>query len=118
VLDIVQPDLAICGGITEALRIAALADAFDVPVVPHVWGTGINFYAALQFTSVLAGKRGAAVAYPLFEYDFSPNPLRSAVGELAVGSDGMVAIPDAPGIGVEIRRETFADFIKNEWQVG
>jgi D-galactarolactone cycloisomerase len=118
VLDIVQPDLAICGGITEALRIAALADAFDVPVVPHVWGTGINFYASLQFTAVLPAKRGAGVTYPLFEYDFSPNPLRSAVGELAVGPDGMVAIPSAPGIGVEIRRETFADFINNEWQVG
>jgi D-galactarolactone cycloisomerase len=118
VLDIVQPDLAICGGFSEGLRIAALADAFDVPVVPHVWGTGINFYASLQFTAVLPTKRGAGVDYPLFEYDFSPNPLRSAFGEIAVGSDGMIAIPNGPGIGVEIRRETFSDYIINEWQVG
>ena len=61
-LDIVQPDLALCGGFSEALRIAALADAFEVPLIPHVWGTGINFCASLQFTAVLPDTRARASA--------------------------------------------------------
>lgn len=115
--DIVQPDLAICGGITEAVRIAALADAFDVPVVPHVWGTGINLYASLQFVSVLPTKRGVGVDLPLFEYDFSPNPLRTAFGEIALEKDGMIHIPDRPGIGIDVRPELFAEFVRQSWRV-
>ena len=52
-LDIVQPDLALCGGFSEGLRIAALADAFEVPLIPHVWGTGINFCASMHFATIL-----------------------------------------------------------------
>ena len=39
-LDIVQPDICICGGISEAQKIAALALAWNLRCVPHVWGTG------------------------------------------------------------------------------
>lgn len=116
-LDIVQPDLAICGGITEALRIAALADAFDVAVIPHVWGTGINYYASLQFVSILPSKRGAGLDFPLYEYDYSPNPLRSAFGDIALEKDGMIPIPEKPGIGIDVRRELFAEFIRHSWRV-
>lgn len=118
VLDVVQPDLAICGGITEGLRIAALADAFDVPVVPHVWGTGINFHASLHFAAVQPARRGAGAVYPFFEFDYSPNPLREAFGGADIVKDGSVAVPDGPGIGIEITPDSFAGFVTSHWSIG
>ena len=117
-LDIVQPDLALCGGLSEALRISALADAFEVPLIPHVWGTGINFCAALQFTAVLPEYRGPGITYPLFEYDYSANPLRDAFGTFPLGTDGTVTVPGGPGLGIEIHPRQFQQFVVDHWSVG
>ena len=116
-LEVVQPDLALCGGFSEGLRIAALCDAFDVPLVPHVWGTGINFAASLQFTALLRGSRGDGVAYPLFEYDPSPNPLRDLFGAFALQADGTMAIPEAPGLGLEIDARRFEPYLSRHWRI-
>lgn len=116
-LDIVQPDLALCGGFSEALRIAALADAFDVPLIPHVWGTGINFCAAMQFTTILPERRGPGITYPLFEYDYSANPLRDAFGAFPLASDGTVTPPHGPGLGIEIDPRQFESLVVNRWTV-
>jgi D-galactarolactone cycloisomerase len=47
-VDVCQPDLAIAGGITETLRIAALAAAHELTVAPHLWGGAILFAAGLH----------------------------------------------------------------------
>jgi D-galactarolactone cycloisomerase len=117
-LDIVQPDLALCGGFSEALRISALADAFEVPLIPHVWGTGVNFCAALQFAAILPEYRGPGITYPLFEYDFSANPLRDAFGTFPLGADGTVTLPSGPGLGIEINPGQFQQFVVDHWYVG
>ena len=44
-VDIAQPDICAAGGLSEVMRIAALARAFHVNVIPHSWGTGIAFAA-------------------------------------------------------------------------
>jgi D-galactarolactone cycloisomerase len=116
ILDVVQPDLALCGGLSEGLRIAALADAFDVPVVPHVWGSAVNFNASLHFAAVLPAKRGR-VSYPLFEYDKSHNPLRTAFAEHGLTREGAVAVPQGPGLGFEIASERLAPFLTKAWTV-
>jgi D-galactarolactone cycloisomerase len=116
-LDIVQPDLALCGGFSEGLRIAALAEAFEVPLIPHVWGTGINFCAAMQFAAILPEYRGPGMTYPLFEYDYSVNPLRDAFGTFALGADGTVALPGGPGLGIEIDPRQFQAFVIDHWSV-
>ncbi|SMF06952.1 D-galactarolactone cycloisomerase [Tistlia consotensis] len=113
-LDIVQPDLAICGGLTEGLRVAALADAFETAVAPHVWGTGINFLASLQFAAVLTPRRGP-VPFPLFEYDMGINPLRSALYDPQPDRDGRLAVPDGPGLGIEISIDRLADYVTGHW---
>jgi D-galactarolactone cycloisomerase len=118
--DIVQPDLAICGGFSEAVRIATLADAASVPVVPHVWGTAINLYASLQLIAVLPGRHTGVVAhaaFPWLELDRSPNPLRTFCGEPALAGDGTVSIPDGPGLGIEIHTADFEAFISDSWSV-
>jgi D-galactarolactone cycloisomerase len=116
-LDIAQPDLALCGGFSEGLRIAALAQAFEVPLIPHVWGTGINFCASLQFAAVLPESRGPGLRYPLFEIDPSFNPLRDAFGAFPLEADGSMAIPDGPGLGIEIEPRQFAPHVTEHWSV-
>ena len=99
-LDVAQPDLAIAGGFTEVARVAALAAAWEVPIVPHVWGTALNLYASLQLCAVLPGYRShTSMPYPWFEYDQSPHPLRELWGAPAVGPDGMVRSPRVRGWG-------------------
>jgi D-galactarolactone cycloisomerase len=117
-LDAAQPDLAIAGGFTEVMRIAALAAAWEVPVVPHVWGTAVNFYASLQLAAVLPGYRShTPMPYPWFEYDQSPNPLRELWGVPSVGPDGMVEVPQGPGLGIEIDPRAFEPYLLRRGEV-
>ncbi|GGD34126.1 mandelate racemase/muconate lactonizing enzyme family protein [Aureimonas glaciei] len=113
-LDIVQPDLALCGGLTEGMRIAALADAFGVPVAPHVWGTGINVLASLQFAAVLRPRR-SSIPFPLLECDMGFNPLRTAIFDPQPDADGFLAVPDGPGLGIDISAESFAEHVTHHW---
>lgn len=115
---IVEPDLAVCGGFTEGMRIAAVAEGLGVPLVPHVWGTAVTLYASLQWLAVLPSGRGAGPwALPWLEYDRSPNPLRDLFGTMALDADGTVTIPDGPGLGVEVHREAFAPYVRDSWVV-
>jgi D-galactarolactone cycloisomerase len=99
-------------------RIASLAAAWEVPIVPHVWGTAVNLFAALQLCAVLPGYRShTAMPYPWFEYDQSPNPLRELWGVPSVGPDGMVEIPQAPGLGIEIDPRAFEAYLQRRGEV-
>jgi D-galactarolactone cycloisomerase len=117
-LDLVQPDLYLCGGFTGAQRIAALAEAFETPYLPHVWGTFINFHASLQFAAVLKAWRVKdGVDFPLFEYEQGRNPLIGLQGEPRLNGDGTLSIPDGPGIGIDVRAESFAPYIRKSFRV-
>jgi len=117
-LAILQPDLSICGGFTGAMKVAALAEAAETPVMPHVFGTVVNFYASLQLGAVLPGYRIADDReYPFFEYDHMDNALRSVLGEPGVAADGTISVPDAPGIGIELSREQLRPHVRRAWQV-
>ena len=52
-IDYLQPDICAAGGLSECKKIADMANAFGVRLVPHVWGTGIGLSAGLQLLSVL-----------------------------------------------------------------
>jgi len=107
-VDILQPDISACGGLSEGQKILALATAFHTPVCFHVWGSGVAVSAALQLTAVIpptphtAAPR-AAENDPMFEFDRTRNPLRD---DLVVGgftlADETLSIPDGPGLGIEI----------------
>jgi D-galactarolactone cycloisomerase len=116
-LDIVQPDLALCGGFSEGRKIAALAEAHGVPLIPHVWGTGINYLASLQFTASLPPIRNGRVHYPLHEVDTGHNPLRDCIVPIALDEDGCVTVPEAPGLGVAISPEQFALYVVDRWTI-
>ncbi len=100
-----QPDLSKTGGITEALRIAAMASSFGIPLHPHSSATGINHAATLHFLAALdnGGYYEACVS--------KLNPLRDLFGRtFEIGADGCVEPLDRPGIGLEIDEGLFAQF--------
>jgi D-galactarolactone cycloisomerase len=110
-MDVLQPDIAICGGLSGVGRVVALAELYDRPVVPHVWGGTVNFHAALHLTATLPAHRGGgAVPFPFMEFDAGPNPLLDLAGRPQVGPDGAVALPEGPGLGIELRREALEPF--------
>jgi D-galactarolactone cycloisomerase len=117
VFAVVQPDLALCGGLTEGLRIAALAEAFNVPIAPHVWGGAVNFNASLHFAAILPDRTRPGGRFPFFEYDASFNPLRSAFLDCPIGDDGLVAVPKGPGTGLEIGADQLAPFLTAKYAV-
>ena len=116
-LEIVQPDLALCGGFGEARKIAALAEAFGVPTVPHVWGTGVNFLASLHFTATLPPQRIGCFTYPLHEVDVGYNPLRSCIVDIDLDERGQLAVPDGPGLGHDIQIAQFNEFVVDRWTI-
>jgi len=98
-VDIFQPDLAICGGITEARRIAALADAWQIRLAPHLWGGAPMFAAGLHLCI-------ASAAAFIIEYSLGANPLLFELAEAAHElKDGRIAAPEAPGLGLEIDQD-------------
>lgn len=109
-VDVLQPDVCGCGGITEIRKIAAMAETVGVRLIPHVWGTGIAVAAALQVLAVLppVPKRHAP-SDPWLEFDQTENPFRMAVLTKPIQHQrGRVAIPEGPGLGVEVDRQALA----------
>ncbi len=97
--DVLQPDLAICGGMSEGVRIAALASAHQLELAPHCWGSALSFAAGvnLAFASSSAG---------VIEYSLGANPLLREMPEAAFDvQDGLIAAPTKPGLGVTPRPE-------------
>ena len=105
-LDVAQPDLGSCGGISAARHIVALAQAHGVAVNPHVWGSAIAQAASLQMIAALPIAHHSLFAQePVFEYDRSSHPFRQhLITQPIVHQDGWVAIPGGPGLGVEVDR--------------
>ena len=111
-VDIVQPDLCGCGGFTEIRRIADLAALHGVRLVPHVWGTAVQIAAALQFMAAMVpNPLRTNPIEPILEFDRTENPFRQAVVRTPIEHrNGVVAIPDGPGLGIEINRDALTEF--------
>jgi len=111
-VDILQPDLCAAGGFTECRKISALAQAWHMPIIPHVWASGIGLAASLQFIATLPPTPLALQPIePLLEYDQSAHPFRrELIFDAITMQDGTVTIPSAPGIGVEIDRSVIAQY--------
>lgn len=103
-VDILQPDLAICGGLTEGRRIAALADTHQLELAPHCWGSAFSFMAGVSLAF-------ASPAATVIEYSVGANPmLFELVQEKIEAVDGMIAAPVGPGLGVTPRQEFINEF--------
>ncbi len=111
-IDILQPDICGTGGFTEMRRIADQAALHGVRLVPHVWGTAVQIAASLQFMAALPpNPPRPEPLQPILEFDRTENPFRQAVVTAPLEHDnGIVAIPDGPGLGIEIDRDALARF--------
>ena len=100
-ITILQPDLSKTGGLTEALRIAAMASAYKLPIHPHSSMTGLNHAASIHFLAAI--DNGG-----YFEGDVSKaNKFRDELCSTPyeVDRDGNVWPLDKPGLGLEVNEE-------------
>jgi L-rhamnonate dehydratase len=99
-IDIAQPDVTMVGGLTELMRVAALAAARGKRVVTHGYKSNITIAANLAFLAQHEAEE------PL-EYSTSQSPLRWQLTResFPIDGDGMVAVPEAPGLGVSLDPE-------------
>ena len=113
-LDVLQPDLCSSGGFTERKKIAAVAQAWGTTVVLHVWATSIGLAASLQYIATLPPTPVSSTPEePMLEYDRSSHPFREDLIHGAIRMvNGKVAVPQAPGIGVEIDRDVLSRYVR------
>jgi D-galactarolactone cycloisomerase len=111
-IDIAQPDLCGTGGFTEMRRVADMAALRGVRLVPHVWGTAVQIAASLQFIAALLPDPPCRDPLePILEFDRTHNPFRQAIITTPIEHDhGIVAIPDGPGLGIEMDRDALKEF--------
>jgi len=104
-VDIVQPDVARCGGLTAAMKIAEVARVNGRGVCNHAYKTGISVAASIHF---LAAISNAVV----LEYCVEEGPLRqeTTVEKFPLDKDGYVAVPQTPGLGVTLNMKTIEKY--------
>lgn len=104
---VAQPDIGRVGGLTEALRVSKMAQAEGVVVIPHLWKTGISIAAAVHLAAVTSN-------CPYIEYlpaELSESPLRRELLTIEPSMEsGEIAVPTAPGLGIELNRDALARF--------
>jgi D-galactarolactone cycloisomerase len=100
--DIVQPDLR--QGISECLRIANVASAWQIPCIPHFFGPAIRFASMLQLL-------GSIDNYLLCEYPIAFDPIRFELTDPPmIAEGGKVAIPNGPGLGITLNAATLRKY--------
>jgi D-galactarolactone cycloisomerase len=93
-LDVVQPDAAIIGGISEAMRVGHLAATHQVELAPHCWGSAFSFMAGLNVAF-------ASPSATIIEFSLGGNPMMyELVKEKIAVREGMVEAPTGPGLGL------------------
>lgn len=115
-VDMVQPDICGVGGFSEMRRVADMAAMHGVRLVPHVWGTAVCIAASLQFMAALAPNppRRNPIE-PIMEFDRTENPFRQAIVHTALEHrQGVMTIPDGPGLGIEINRDALVTYALRE----
>ena len=102
---IVQPDVTKAGGFSDLLAICRIADALGVEVMPHFYGGAVGFGGTLQCAACMP-------SVSRVEYDVRENPLRDSLllnGPVPVG--GVVAIPDGPGLGLDLDLDAMEPYL-------
>jgi L-rhamnonate dehydratase len=103
-VDVLQPDLTRCGGFTVGRKIVHMAERANRLVIPHSWCSDLLTAASLHLN---AFQRHAVFV----EFNTSQGPLsRALVNNPLRLEDGYLAVPDAPGLGVEVSDETIARY--------
>jgi D-galactarolactone cycloisomerase len=103
-VDIVQPDVSICGGIGEVLFVADLARLSGIQCAPHSWNGQIMNAATLHIAALLPEPtRMPGNDLPMLEFDTTENPFMAEelVQPLEL-REGCFEVPTLPGLGIEV----------------
>ncbi len=103
-VDVIQPDMSRCGGLTEAKKIATMAADQNILCVPHAFKTGILVAASIQMIAAIPHA-------PFLEFSVTESAIRK---ELLLTpfkqKDGYVDVPQTPGLGVELNPEVIRKY--------
>jgi D-galactarolactone cycloisomerase len=106
-IDIIQPDVTKVGGITEQVQIARMAEAFGIKYVGHGWNTAVGLATDLQLAAALP-------TADLVEYIGGSPYIDEIVAERwLLDAEGMLAIPEAPGLGLRLDLDSLAGMSDN-----
>ena len=114
VLDIYQPALDFCGGITAAHRVATIIEPYDRQLVLHAFGPAINYAASLHVAA--ASPVSSLIEFGVYADDldepgrYIASPYVANQEEISVNADGTIAPPDRPGLGVELDEDAVAEY--------
>jgi D-galactarolactone cycloisomerase len=106
---IAQPEVCGLGGVSEYLKVLALAHAHFTPVVNHVWGSAVAVATNMHLLAAMPPMPGCLhPAEPMLEFDTTHNAFRDELllepldihGQVR-RSGGTVAVPEGAGLGVE-----------------
>jgi D-galactarolactone cycloisomerase len=101
-VDVIQPDVTKCGGLSEARRVGWMAHDHGVLLVPHGWNTGIGVAADLALSAAMPVARWVEyqTGVPYIEEILDP-PFR-------LDADGMLRVPTGPGLGIRLNPDALA----------
>src|SRR5665213_1404773 len=103
-VDVIQPDMSRCGGLTEARKIATLAADQNLLCVPHAFKTGVLVAASIQLIAAIPNA-------PFLEFSVTESAIRK---ELLINpfiqKGGYVDVPQKPGLGIELNPDVIKKY--------
>ena len=102
-VDYIQPDLCHCGGFLEGYKIATMAEAYHIRVLPHNPNGPISTLVGIHLGACTAN-------FEMLEYPRRPADEKSVMKEMPQVEDGYIAVPNGPGWGVELNEEAMVEF--------
>lgn len=114
--DIYQPDATMGGGIGDAARVMETCRERGLGYTPHTWTNGLGFLINLHVYA--AGPRTHPIEYPFEPPGWVPEARDGLLVEpIQVSADGTVAVPDAPGLGIEIDEARLARYGEKYFEI-
>lgn len=105
-MDIIQPDSTKVGGLSESRKIGWLAEANNIMLVPHGWNPAIGVAADIHLVCALPNAQWVEF---LFGSPYIDDLLTIP---FSLDADGLLPLPDSPGLGIEVNRNVLERFVK------
>jgi L-rhamnonate dehydratase len=103
-VDVIQPDISRCGGLTEAKKIAAIAADNNIMMVPHAFKTGILVAATIHMIASMPH-------LPFLEFSVTESAIRKELlARPFIQKDGYIEVPKGPGLGIELNPEVIRKY--------
>lgn len=119
-LDIYQPRLDYCGGISHSKKVSVLCDIHHKRFIPHAFGSGVKFAGTLQV--IASAVSGGWIEFPVLKHDKGPRTYHAAAylkdpAIFNVDEQGMVSIPTKPGTGAELDADAVRELQRGEYEL-